>query len=89
MLTSSFTTVFIDVITTTKCIFATSEAPSKATLATDPPDTYYNPSPYFSASLHHHNIRRQNHSTPDAIWDTTIAEYAATLASSCAYGHNL
>jgi hypothetical protein len=44
---------------------------------------------YISTTLYHHNIHRQNHSASYAAWDANIARYAAIVASSCVYAHNL
>lgn len=39
---------------------------------------------------YHHNIHRASHTgTPTVSYDTTLAGYAATVASSCVFAHSL
>jgi len=47
------------------------------------------PTDFQSTALYHHNIHRANNSVSDLTWDSTIAGYAATVAASCVYAHNL
>jgi hypothetical protein len=47
------------------------------------------PSDYASTVVYHHNIHRRNHSSPDVVNDATLAGYAATVASSCKFAHDL
>jgi hypothetical protein len=39
--------------------------------------------------IYHHNVHRQNHTAVNAVYNSTIAGYAQTVASSCVYAHNL
>ncbi|EMC96586.1 hypothetical protein BAUCODRAFT_148171 [Baudoinia panamericana UAMH 10762] len=43
---------------------------------------------YQDVAVYHHNIHRVNHSAPNIVWDTGLANTAAIIASSCNYSHN-
>jgi len=47
------------------------------------------PTDFQSTALYHHNIHRANNSVSDLTWDSTIAGYAATVAATCVYAHDL
>lgn len=48
------------------------------------------PTDYPSTVLYHHNIHRANHTgTNPMTYSTTLAGYAAQVASSCKFAHNL
>lgn len=44
---------------------------------------------YISTVLYHHNIHRCNHSAPALTYNEEIAGYAATLAATCNFHHDL
>ncbi|KAK3372157.1 CAP domain-containing protein [Podospora didyma] len=44
---------------------------------------------YQSTALYHHNVHRANHSVPAVTWSQTYADYAATVAKSCDFKHDL
>ncbi|KAI9743834.1 MAG: hypothetical protein M1818_002568 [Claussenomyces sp. TS43310] len=64
--------------TTTNATGSTDTCPDPAS-ATD----------YESTVLYHHNIHRCNHSAPALTYDETIAGFAATLAATCDFHHDL
>jgi hypothetical protein len=47
------------------------------------------PSDYPSTVLFHHNLHRANHSAPAQSYDNTLASYAASVAASCTFAHNI
>ncbi|KAK5739876.1 hypothetical protein LTR17_004972 [Elasticomyces elasticus] len=44
---------------------------------------------YSAIAVHHHNIHRANHTSPDIKWDDTLASTAADIAASCVYAHDV
>lgn len=76
---------------TTTAAAATTEAKTTSTSAkaTSTTAAAAEPTDYSSTAIYHHNIHRSNHSAPAASWDSELASYAATVASSCVYGHDL
>jgi len=44
---------------------------------------------YSAIAVHHHNIHRANHTSPDVTWDDTLASTAADIAASCVYAHDV
>lgn len=40
-------------------------------------------------AVYHHNIHRSNHSASDIVYNDTLAGYAATVAASCVFAHDL
>jgi hypothetical protein len=49
----------------------------------------YGSSNYKAIVLQHHNVHRANHSAPPLKWSDQMANVAAQIASSCAYGHKM
>jgi uncharacterized protein YkwD len=47
------------------------------------------PSDLASTAVYHHNIHRANNSAPAMTWGKTYAGYAATVAASCKFAHDL
>jgi len=47
------------------------------------------PTDYSSTAVYHHNIHRSNHSASAVTYNDTLASYAATVAASCVFAHNL
>jgi uncharacterized protein YkwD len=47
------------------------------------------PSDLASTAVYHHNIHRANNSAPAMAWGDTYAGYAATVAASCKFAHDL
>lgn len=47
------------------------------------------PSDLASTAVYHHNIHRTNNSAPAMSWGSTYAGYAATVAASCKFAHDL
>lgn len=47
------------------------------------------PSDMASTAVYHHNIHRANNSAPAMAWGDTYAGYAATVAASCKFAHDL
>lgn len=47
------------------------------------------PSDLASTAVYHHNIHRANNSAPAMTWGSTYAGYAATVAASCKFAHDL
>ncbi|CAK7273143.1 hypothetical protein SEPCBS119000_005493 [Sporothrix epigloea] len=47
------------------------------------------PTDFASTAVYHHNLHRSNHSAPAVSWNTDLASYAATVAASCVFAHNL
>lgn len=47
------------------------------------------PSDMASTAVYHHNIHRANNSAPAMTWGDTYAGYAATVAASCKFAHDL
>ncbi|KAG8167187.1 hypothetical protein KVR01_002876 [Diaporthe batatas] len=47
------------------------------------------PSDLASTAVYHHNIHRANNSAPAMSWGATYAGYAATVAASCKFAHDL
>ncbi|KAH7316655.1 CAP domain-containing protein [Stachybotrys elegans] len=60
-------------------------APSPAPPAENKPDT----SSYEGMMVEQHNIHRRNHSAPDLVWDSTLAQYAANTANGCVFAHDM
>lgn len=46
-------------------------------------------SSFSDVSVYHHNIHRTNHSVAEIAYDDTYAGYAATVAASCTFAHDL
>jgi uncharacterized protein YkwD len=67
---------------------ASSAAPSPAPIG-DSGNGLPTGTDFESKVIYHHNIHRQNHSADNAVYDSTIAGYAETVANSCVYAHNL
>ncbi|KEY73102.1 hypothetical protein S7711_04854 [Stachybotrys chartarum IBT 7711] len=44
---------------------------------------------YEEVMLEQHNIHRRNHSASDLTWDSTLAEYATTIANGCVFAHDM
>ncbi|KAK3366368.1 CAP domain-containing protein [Podospora didyma] len=44
---------------------------------------------YQGTALYHHNVHRANHSAPAVTWGQTYADFAATVAKSCRFAHDL
>ncbi|EFX02006.1 scp-like extracellular protein [Grosmannia clavigera kw1407] len=42
-----------------------------------------------TTAVYHHNIHRANHSAPDLSWNSDLASYAATVAATCVFAHDL
>lgn len=47
------------------------------------------PSDLASTAVYHHNIHRTNNSAPAMSWGDAYAGYAATVAASCKFAHDL
>lgn len=47
------------------------------------------PSDLASTAVYHHNIHRTNNSAPAMTWGSDYAGYAATVAASCKFAHDL
>lgn len=47
------------------------------------------PTDLASTAVYHHNIHRANNSAPAMTWGSTYAGYAATVAASCKFAHDL
>ncbi|CAK7201628.1 hypothetical protein SEUCBS139899_004337 [Sporothrix eucalyptigena] len=47
------------------------------------------PTDYGSTAVYHHNLHRSNHSAPAVSWNSDLASYAATVAASCVFAHDL
>lgn len=61
---------------------ATPSAPAQDASAAKPSDLA-------STAVYHHNIHRANNSAPAMTWGSTYAGYAATVAASCKFAHDL
>lgn len=61
---------------------ATPSAPAQDASAAKPSDLA-------STAVYHHNIHRTNNSAPAMTWGSTYAGYAATVAASCKFAHDL
>ena len=72
----------------TSSISSTSSASTsvKAATSSAPAAT---PSDLASTAVYHHNIHRTNNSAPAMTWGSTYAGYAATVAASCKFAHDL
>jgi outer membrane biosynthesis protein TonB len=46
-------------------------------------------SPFQSAAVYHHNIHRSNHSSPEIVWNQTIADWADITAKTCTFKHDM
>jgi hypothetical protein len=46
-------------------------------------------SSYTDIALYQHSIHRINHSANDLAWNTELAGYAATVAASCVFAHDV
>lgn len=79
------TTVVVLPTTSSVTVVASS---SSSTVSTAPAATA-TVADHVTASLHHHNIHRNNHSAPDVEWDDTLAKYAVEIAASCKYAHDM
>lgn len=44
---------------------------------------------YSQTGLTYHNAHRKNHSASAVTWNTNLASYAASVAASCTFAHNL
>lgn len=44
---------------------------------------------YKGTVLHQHNVHRFNHTAPSLQWDDQLAEYAALIAASCQFHHDM
>ncbi|KAL1908937.1 hypothetical protein Sste5344_005294 [Sporothrix stenoceras] len=62
---------------------SSSPAPAATTAASSAP------SDFGSTAVYHHNLHRSNHSAPAVSWDSDLADYAATVAASCVFAHDL
>lgn len=47
------------------------------------------PSDYASTACYHHNVHRFNHSSPSIAWSEQMAGYAAQLAATCKFAHDV
>ncbi len=47
------------------------------------------PADYPTVALNHHNYHRGNHSVRGVAWDSSLASYAADVAATCVFAHNL
>ncbi|KJR86124.1 SCP-like extracellular protein [Sporothrix schenckii 1099-18] len=47
------------------------------------------PSDFGSTAVYHHNLHRSNHSAPAVSWNSDLASYAATVAATCVFAHDL
>lgn len=47
------------------------------------------PTSFADIAVYQHNIHRANHSAPDVTYGDTYAGYAATVAASCKFAHDL
>ncbi|KAI3394763.1 hypothetical protein diail_2232 [Diaporthe ilicicola] len=47
------------------------------------------PSDLASTAVYHHNVHRANNSAPAMTWGSSYAGYAATVAKSCKFAHDL
>lgn len=88
------TSTVIPVVTVT--IDADELAPAAATSSTSstvkvatPSAPAATPSDLASTAVYHHNIHRTNNSAPAMTWGSTYAGYAATVAASCKFAHDL
>lgn len=68
--------------TSTSAKVATPSAPAQDAAAAKPSDLA-------STAVYHHNIHRTNNSAPAMSWGSTYAGYAATVAASCKFAHDL
>lgn len=71
----------ISISTSTSVAVVSTSTTSAATVAT--------PTDFSSTAVYHHNIHRANHSAPDASWNSDLASYAATVAATCVFAHDL
>lgn len=68
--------------TSTSAKVATPSAPAQEAPAAKPSDLA-------STAVYHHNIHRANNSAPAMTWGSSYAGYAATVAASCKFAHDL
>ncbi|KAL1866515.1 hypothetical protein Daus18300_006750 [Diaporthe australafricana] len=68
--------------TSTSVKAATPSAPVQAAASAAPSDLA-------STAVYHHNIHRTNNSAPAMTWGSSYAGYAATVAASCKFAHDL
>lgn len=68
--------------TSTSVKAATPSAPVAAAASAAPSDLA-------STAVYHHNIHRTNNSAPAMTWGSSYAGYAATVAASCKFAHDL
>lgn len=68
---------------------STTQTPVLAVASTSVEAPAASPTDFQSTALYHHNVHRANNSVSDLTWDSTMAEYAATVAASCVYAHDL
>lgn len=69
---------------------ATTFTAPKVAVADDPAaDSGADTSDYIKAALSGHNIHRANHSAPALTYNTQLAGYAAEVAASCNFAHDL
>ncbi|CAK7215264.1 hypothetical protein SBRCBS47491_002423 [Sporothrix bragantina] len=47
------------------------------------------PTDFGSTAVYHHNLHRSNHSAPAVSWNSDLASYAATVAATCVFAHDL
>jgi len=74
----------IVVSTTTSVVVPTSASTSASSSVALP-----TPTDYASTALYGHNIHRANHSAPALTYNNQLAGYAATVAASCVFAHDL
>lgn len=68
--------------TSTSVAVATPSAATQAAASAAPSDLA-------STAVYHHNIHRTNNSAPAMTWGSSYAGYAATVAKSCKFAHDL
>lgn len=96
------TTTSNPVVVVTVTAGATTEAPTSSSTdlvkvavaetsssSTSSAATAASTSSFADMALYHHNIHRTNHSAPTISYDDTYAGYAATVAASCVFAHDL
>lgn len=66
----------------------TGSTPPAAAVTTQPSENA-TPTDYQSKVCWHHNVHRFNHSAPSIGWSDRMAGYAATLAATCKFAHDV
>ncbi|CAK7236241.1 hypothetical protein SCUCBS95973_009541 [Sporothrix curviconia] len=64
-----------------------SSSPAAQTTTTAAAST--EPTDFASTAVYHHNLHRSNHSAPAVSWNSDLASYAATVAATCVFAHDL